>query len=204
MIKKLKLAWKMNPFYTMMIYLDLYTIKSLCLTCKNIINKFVESPFSLTFWKKKYFKDRIPLLRIQTSLISWIHDYKRIQFIISVSSKLIHHLPMYNIHIRYNYEKLKYFYHKEGDNIHQLLLKLLPPIIQKQIIQGNGGKYQELVIYKDDGYKIEYHENYLMNDTKDYAKISSVYSLFIYILYYLPHVSIILYEPFNCKFIKLY
>lgn len=183
--------------YKLMVYFDLSTLKSFYLTCKSI-------KCNLKFWKMKYDKDRLPLLGIKTTFIDWIKDYERMTKIKSMAYKLRHVLPIYDIHIRYNYEQLKYKYYKESYSIHHLLMNLLPLDIQKQIIEGDGGKYQELVIYDDGHFQMVYHENYLIAEMDKNIKVPSVSLLFIYILYYCPNVNIYLHQISKNEFIKYY
>src|SRR6187431_1700830 len=177
----------MINMHRIMIYLDLYTIKSCCLTCKNINTNY-------DFWKRKYFLDKLPLFCIKTTLMDWVNDYKKITNIKSLTYQLIKQ-SVNQIHIRYNYQKLRYNYDKYGYDIHYLLIKLLPLPIQQQIINGNGDRWQELVIYyKKNSYRIIYHENYVIDHGNISYELASIYKLFIYMLYYCPKVDIYLYK----------
>lgn len=180
-----------------MLFLDIDTIQSLSLTCKSIDTDY-------SFWKRKYLKDKVPLFCVKTRLIDWIRDYKKMTFVKALTYDLIKTLPAHKIVIRYNYHEMRYHYHQYGDDIHHLLMSLLPPTIQQQINNGNGRYWQELVIFYQNGFKIIYHENYYIKNDNIVCDLASIYKLFIYMFYYCPEVNIYLYKNKLDKLVTWY
>ena len=171
----------MDMLMHVMLYVDVKTLKSACLTTKHI---------DYEFWKKRYKKDKLPLLTRYTTIKQWLTDHQIMKYVMHLSKKL--YWMKKCIKVRYNYTLQRYRYHMNA-YIHDTLMRLLPIEIQQQIVSSsaNVSLFQELILdINEDHYTIQYCDDYRRRTVQTSYQGKKLLTLLVHLFYYCPQVEI--------------
>ncbi len=152
-----------DVLFQVMLHADLNTIENIYMTHKNNYNYF---------WKKKFEKDELPIIKPQTSFNQWENEYIKIMIAKMKSDQLLQILQHNKILINYT---------SEDFNFNHILPKCLLSKIYNQ--------FQSFGILYNSGYKIYSIDLFkiIKYDIDDY----DLYELLIYIYYHYPNMGYI-------------